>query len=67
VSYFEWAQNIQVFKWTEAEVNQRLRDIMMRTYRTVAQLVAAKDLPWRTAAFIVALGRVAKATVIRGI
>jgi glutamate dehydrogenase (NAD(P)+) len=67
VSYFEWAQNIQVFKWTEAEVNQRLRDIMTRTYRTVAQLVAAKDLPWRTAAFIVALGRVAKATVIRGI
>ncbi len=67
VSYFEWAQNIQSFRWTEEEVNRRLKEIMTGTYRTVAQLVSTRGLTWRTAAFIVALGRVAKATVLRGI
>jgi glutamate dehydrogenase (NAD(P)+) len=67
VSYFEWAQNIQCFRWSEEEVNRRLKDTMTTTYRTVADLVKARNLSWRTAAFIVALGRVAKATVLRGI
>ncbi len=67
VSYFEWAQNIQCFRWSEEEVNRRLREVMTGTYRTVADLVANRGLTWRTAAFIVALGRVAKATVLRGV
>ncbi len=67
VSYFEWAQNIQCFRWSEEEVNRRLRDVMTGTYRTVADLVGSRDLTWRTASFIVALGRVAKATVLRGV
>ncbi|MEO7836280.1 MAG: glutamate dehydrogenase, partial [Acidimicrobiales bacterium] len=67
VSYFEWAQNIQCFRWSEQEVNRRLQEIITASYGTVRDLVRARDLTWRTAAFVVALGRVAKATVLRGI
>jgi glutamate dehydrogenase (NAD(P)+) len=67
VSYFEWAQNVQVFRWSEAEVNARLAEIMAKSYRTVADLVRTRGVSWRTAAYIVALGRVARATVLRGI
>jgi glutamate dehydrogenase (NAD(P)+) len=67
VSYFEWAQNIQCLRWTEEEVNQRLKHIMTSSYATVRKLKQHRNLTWRTAAFIVALGRVAKATVLRGI
>jgi glutamate dehydrogenase (NAD(P)+) len=67
VSYFEWAQNVQSFRWSEAEVNTRLADVMATSYRTVRDLVASRNISWRTAAYIVALGRVAKATVLRGI
>jgi glutamate dehydrogenase (NAD(P)+) len=67
VSYFEWVQNIQCLRWTEDEVNTRLRHIMSTSYGTVRNLVKQRGLSWRTAAFIVALGRVAKATVLRGV
>ena len=67
VSYFEWAQNIQCLRWTEEEVNERLKHIMTSSYATVRKLKKNRNLTWRTAAFIVALGRVAKATVLRGI
>ncbi len=67
VSYFEWTQNIQVFRWTEDEVNQRLKRIMIGSYTTVRDLVRNKRLSWRTAAFIIGMGRVAKAAVLRGI
>ena len=67
VSYFEWSQNIQVFRWSEDEVNQRLKQVMTSSYATIRDLVKSRNLSWRTAAFIVALGRVAKATVLRGV
>jgi glutamate dehydrogenase (NAD(P)+) len=67
VSYFEWTQNIQGFRWTEEEVNQRLKQIMTGSYATIRNLVKQRGFSWRTAAFIVALGRVAKATVLRGV
>jgi glutamate dehydrogenase (NAD(P)+) len=66
-SYFEWTQNLMVLRWSEDEVNAKLKTAMVSAYRTVRDLVKNKNLPWRTAAFIVALGRVAKATVMRGI
>jgi glutamate dehydrogenase (NAD(P)+) len=67
VSYFEWVQNIQSFRWTEAEIDGRLRQTLSGGYRTVAQMVQDKNLTWRTAAFVVALGRVARATLLRGV
>ena len=67
VSYFEWAQNLQCLSWTEAEVNGRLRQVMSAAYATIRGLVQSRKLGWRTAAYIVALGRVAKAAVLRGV
>jgi glutamate dehydrogenase (NAD(P)+) len=67
VSYFEWAQNIQSMRWTEEEVNRRLEQVMLDSYRTVRGLVQRRNLTWRTAAYVVGLGRVAKATVLRGV
>ncbi len=39
----------------------------MASYRTVRNVVTSRKLSWRTAAYVVALGRVAKATVLRGV
>ena len=67
VSYFEWTQNLQCLRWTEKEVNDRLRQIMSAAYATIRSLVRSRKLDWRTAAYIVALGRVAKAAMLRGV
>ncbi|HXG18904.1 MAG TPA: Glu/Leu/Phe/Val dehydrogenase dimerization domain-containing protein [Methylomirabilota bacterium] len=67
VSYFEWAQNIQQFRWDGERVNQELKSTMAKAYRDVRQLAHSRQISLRTAAFVLALGRVAKATVMRGI
>jgi glutamate dehydrogenase (NAD(P)+) len=67
VSYFEWTQNLQCLRWTEEEVNQRLKDVMTRSYATIRDLMKQRNLSWRLAAFVLALGRVAKATALRGV
>ncbi len=67
VSYFEWTQNLQCLRWTEQEVNSRLRQIMASSYGTIRDVVRSRRLRWRTAAYIVALGRVAKAAMMRGV
>ena len=67
VSYFEWVQNIQQFRWDVERVNGELRSLMTKAYQDVSQLAKKYDVPQRTAAYILALGRVAKATVMRGI
>ena len=67
VSYFEWTQNLQCLRWTEKEVNDRLRQIMTAAYTTIRGLVRSRKLGWRTAAYVVALGRVAKAAMLRGV
>jgi glutamate dehydrogenase (NAD(P)+) len=67
VSYFEWTQNLQCLTWTEKEVNNRLRQVMTAAYTTIRGLVRSRKLDWRTAAYIVALGRVAKAAMLRGV
>jgi glutamate dehydrogenase (NAD(P)+) len=67
VSYFEWAQNVQVFRWSEERVNDELEDTMTSAYRTVRRVVEERSLTWRTAAYVVALARVARATALRGV
>lgn len=66
VSYFEWAQNIQVFTWEEAQVNEQLSRIMARAYGEVVALVRERGVTLRTAAFMIAIERVAKAERLRG-
>jgi glutamate dehydrogenase (NAD(P)+) len=67
VSYFEWVQNIQQFRWELEEVRGKLNRFMGKACTTVFDLAQTKDIPSRTAAYIVAIGRVGKATVLSGV
>ena len=67
VSYFEWVQNIQQFRWDLEEVRAKLHKFMTRASTTVFDLAERKKISPRTAAYIVAIGRVGKATVLSGI
>jgi glutamate dehydrogenase (NAD(P)+) len=67
VSYFEWVQNLQHVSWDEEKVATELERTMHEAYDKVAQLSRSRNLPMRTAAYVLAIGRVGKATVLRGI
>jgi glutamate dehydrogenase (NAD(P)+) len=66
VSYFEWVQNLQHFRWDEREVNDRLGRIMRKAFREVSATAREQGLPLRTAAYRLAIGRVLEAARIRG-
>jgi len=65
VSYFEWSQNIQQFRWEESRVVEELEKVMRRAYRAVADLAQRDGIDLRTAAFVLAIKRVARAAVSR--
>lgn len=67
VSYFEWVQSLQSFAWTEREVNERLRDIMQRSYQAVFETTQKYNVHMRTGALVRAIERVAEFTKLRGI
>jgi glutamate dehydrogenase (NAD(P)+) len=67
VSYFEWVQDLQQFFWNEREVNKQLEQIMNKAFDAVLQVYLEKQVDMRLAAYIRAIDRVNKATVIRGI
>jgi glutamate dehydrogenase (NAD(P)+) len=67
VSYFEWVQNTQRFEWEEEEVNARLERILRRSYDEVNKMATRKKLDRRTAALVLALREVGKATALRGL
>jgi glutamate dehydrogenase (NAD(P)+) len=67
VSYFEWVQDLQAFYWTEDEVNDRLRQIMERSYVDVLEMAEERKVTMRTAATILGVQRVADAHVTRGL
>ncbi len=67
VSYFEWVQDLQSFFWSEAETNRRLHLVMTRAFAEVYKIAQERQLDMRTAAYILAVGRVAEATKTRGI
>ncbi|MCP3142857.1 Glu/Leu/Phe/Val family dehydrogenase [Pyxidicoccus xibeiensis] len=67
VSYFEWVQNLQHLSWEEERVNAELEKTMKESYERVAQVARSRKVSMRTAAYILAIGRVGKATVLRGI
>jgi glutamate dehydrogenase/leucine dehydrogenase len=67
VSYFEWVQSLQSFFWEETQVNQHLEKIMTRSFHEVLAIAKKYNVHMRTAAYILAVGRVAEATRIRGI
>ncbi|UCF80084.1 MAG: Glu/Leu/Phe/Val dehydrogenase [Acidobacteriota bacterium] len=67
VSYFEWVQDLQAFFWDEERVNAELRNIMRRSFHDVYEISKKYKVHMRTAAYILAIGRVAEATKTRGI
>ena len=67
VSYFEWVQSLQAFFWEEAQVNHHLEKVMTRAFSEVLTIARKFNVHMRTAAYILAVGRVAEATRIRGI
>lgn len=66
VSYFEWAQNRSGYYWGEAEVNEKLRIIMLQAVREVLDIAKTQPVNLRVAAFTLALQRVYKAIQLRG-
>jgi glutamate dehydrogenase/leucine dehydrogenase len=66
VSYFEWVQNLQHFRWEEREVNDKLGTIMRRAYREVSARSKEEGLPLREAAYLVGIERVVDAAKTRG-
>jgi glutamate dehydrogenase/leucine dehydrogenase len=66
VSYFEWAQNIQGYSWSLAEVNERLNKVMTESYARVHAVAQERKVDNRTAAYVVAIQRVVDALHIRG-
>lgn len=66
VSFFEWVQNLQNFKWTEEEVNEKLDFQMTASFRDIWEICENEKLPLRTAAFALSLQRVTRARVHRG-
>jgi len=65
VSYFEWAQNIQQFRWDLERVNLELEKTMIRAYRAVADTAEQRKLDLRTSAFVLAVQRVGRAALAR--
>src|SRR3972149_9322121 len=67
VSYFEWVQDLQSFFWSEQEVHERLRRIMVRAFASMLETAREHNVTARTAAHILGIARVAEAIKIRGI
>ena len=65
VSYFEWAQNIQQFRWELDRVVSELEKTMRKSYGAVRDVAKAKGVDLRTAAFVLAIQRVGKAALSR--
>jgi glutamate dehydrogenase (NAD(P)+) len=67
VSYFEWAQDRAGYFWKEAEVNERLADVMLDNFAKVSELAQLRHVPLRTAAYMLAIDRVVTSMNIRGV
>ncbi|HKA48053.1 MAG TPA: Glu/Leu/Phe/Val dehydrogenase [Candidatus Dormibacteraeota bacterium] len=67
VSYFEWVQDLQAFFWEEEEINTKLHHVMTRAFYEVLHTSVNKRIDMRTAAYVLAVQRVANATTVRGI
>jgi glutamate dehydrogenase (NAD(P)+) len=66
VSYYEWVQNLQHFRWDEREVNDKLGTTIRRAYREVSSRAREDDVPMRVAAFELGIERVVDAASTRG-
>ncbi len=67
VSYFEWVQDLNRDFWNEDEVNEKLKGIMIKAFRDTLMMSLKESVNMRTAAYLLAVQRVADATAMRGL
>jgi glutamate dehydrogenase (NAD(P)+) len=67
VSYFEWVQDFYSFFWDDDEVDRRLEVYMKKAFEAVAAKAAEHNCSLRGGAYVLAVGRVLEATLVRGI
>jgi glutamate dehydrogenase (NAD(P)+) len=67
VSYFEWAQNRQHYQWGLNRVRQELDHVLSDSFERVWELSAERKVSLRTAAYMLGIGRVGRATILGGI
>ena len=67
VSYFEWVQGLQEFFWNEREVNAQLERVMVNAFQNVLRVAQDRRVHMRSAAYLLAVDRVAQSTTTRGI
>lgn len=66
VSYFEWVQNLQGFKWTLEEVHARLQAIMVTAFGEIWELASERQISVRNAAYALAIQRIGEAIEAHG-
>ncbi|MEO8468466.1 MAG: Glu/Leu/Phe/Val dehydrogenase [Chloroflexota bacterium] len=67
VSYFEWVQDLNRDHWSEAVVNEKLKEIMVKAFTSVLAIARREQCDMRTAAYLLAVERVADAMQMRGL
>jgi glutamate dehydrogenase (NAD(P)+) len=67
VSYFEWVQDLNRDHWSEQVVNEKLKEIMVRAFQEVLAVARREQVDMRTAAYLLAVKRVADAMELRGL
>jgi glutamate dehydrogenase (NAD(P)+) len=67
VSYFEWVQDLNRDHWSESVVNSKLKEIMVRAFQETLAIARRDQINMRTAAYLLAVQRVADATSLRGL
>lgn len=67
VSYFEWVQDKQAYFWNVDDINSRLKDIILRSYRDVTTSAKKYGVNKRVGALVLAVNRVAEAIQVRGL
>lgn len=67
VSYYEWLQNLTRESWTEDEVNEKLEKRIVSSFNDVYKISQEKKVHMRTAAYVLAVGRIAAAHRLRGL
>jgi glutamate dehydrogenase len=66
VSYFEWAQNLQGYRWSKEKVNDELKIIMNQAYDEIQKVVSGKKISYRKGSFVLALKKIIDAMMLRG-
>jgi glutamate dehydrogenase (NAD(P)+) len=67
VSYFEWVQDLERDFWNIGHVNEKLREVMTKAFASTLEMSLKQEVSMRTAAYMLAVQRVADATSVRGL